>query len=76
MWRQVRGVGYEVAFEGSEYNSIIEPQLKPNGVKLGLIVKFVHLDERENISSKRFIVGVLSFTPCTVDKKARRCCKG
>ncbi len=36
---QVRGFGYEVSFKGNENNSIIQPQLKLNGVKLGLMAQ-------------------------------------
>ncbi len=39
MWSQVREFGYEESFKGNEDNSIIKPQLKPNGVKLGLMAQ-------------------------------------
>ncbi len=41
MWSQVRGFGYKVSFKGNENNSIIQPQLKPNGVNGSIAKIFV-----------------------------------
>ncbi len=39
VWSQARGFGYEESFNGNEDDSIIQPQLNPNGVKLGLMAQ-------------------------------------
>ncbi len=39
VWSQARGFGYEVSFKRNENNSIIQHQLKLNGVKLGFMAQ-------------------------------------
>ncbi len=33
VWIHVRGFGYDISFKVNKKNAIIQPQLKPNGVK-------------------------------------------
>ncbi len=52
VWSQVRGFGHGVSFKGNENNSIIQPQLKPNGVKLRLMVqsqRFISKNKNKNM---------------------------